>query len=211
MNTDPAAFIPTEPSDFLGPARTIALMLAAKADALLAPGNPAMPVKMLLFGAPGTGKSRLVQMFANRLAWHPTAVEDISGRNVTIDVVRRWQESAHYIPIGGHWVIKTIQELDLCPPASQELLLQFLDEAPKHTAFLGTSNLQLAMLSERFETRLQQFRVEAPSTEEIAEFLSKRWGFPNQRALEISFGSGGNVRAACLDAQSILDVQRIAA
>ncbi len=211
MNTDPASFVPTRPEDFLGPARTIALMLAAKADALLAPGTPAMPVKMLFYGAPGVGKTELVKFFANRLAWHKTAIEDISGRNVTIDVVRRWQESAHYIPIGGHWVIKTVQELDLCPPAAQDLLLQCLDQAPKHTAFLGTSNLQLTMLSERFETRLQQFKVMAPTTDEIASFLRKRWGFTKEEAARIAVGSGGNCRAACLDAQSILDVRRIAA
>jgi len=38
----------------------------------------------------------------------------------------------------------------------------------------------------------------------------RKWGFPKQRALEIAVGSGSNVRAACLDAQSILDVKRAA-
>jgi replication-associated recombination protein RarA len=207
---DPGSYIPVAPSDFIGPARTIALMLEAKAKALLAAKNPAA-VKMLLYGPPGVAKTRLVEMFANRLAWHPTAVESINGRSVTIDTVRRWQESARYIPIGGQFVIKILNELDVCSPVVQDALLTCFDEAPPHTAFLGTSNLQLQMLSERFETRLQQFRVESPSTEEIADFLMKRWGFSKRQALEIAVGSGSNVRAALLDAQSILDVQRIAA
>jgi replication-associated recombination protein RarA len=209
-SNNPAAYVPNSPDDFIGPARTIALMLEAKAKALLSAKNPA-PVKMLLYGSPGVGKSELVKFFANRLAWHPTAIEDTNGRNVTIDVVRRWQESAHYIPIGGQFVIKTVQELDTAPPASQDLLLHYLDAMKPGMVFLGTSNLQLQMLSERFETRLQQFKVNAPSTDEIAKFLTKRWGFPKQRALEIAVGSGSNVRGALLDAQSILDVQRIAA
>jgi replication-associated recombination protein RarA len=209
MNINPAAYTPTCPGDFLGPARTIALMLEAKAESLLAAKNPAA-VKMLLFGQPGIGKTELVKFFANRLAWHPTAVESINGRSVTIDTVRRWQESSRYISM-GRFVIKVINEIDTAPPASQDLLLTVFDEAANHSVFLCTSNLQLVMLSERFETRLQQFKVEPPTTEEIAEFLRKRWGFPKQRAMEIAVGSGGNCRAALLDAQSILDVQRIAA
>jgi DNA polymerase III delta prime subunit len=207
---NPAAYTPTEPSEFIGPARTIALMLEAKADALLAEKNPS-PVKMLLYGPPGVAKTRLVEMFASRLAWHPSAIESINGRSVTIDTVRRWQESARYIPIGGQFVIKILNEIDTAPSASLDLLLTVFDEAPKHSAFLCTSNLHLMSLSERFETRLQQFRVDAPSTEQIAGFLMKRWGFSERQAMEISVGSGGNVRCACLDAQSILDVERIAA
>lgn len=35
MNTEPAAYVPTRPEEFIGEARTIALMLEAKARALL--------------------------------------------------------------------------------------------------------------------------------------------------------------------------------
>ena len=209
MNSDPSAYIPTAPDDFLGPARTVALMLEAKARALLATKCPA-PVKMLLYGVPGCGKTRLVEMFANLLAWHPIAIESTNGRNLTIDVVRRWQEAARYLAIGGQWTIRICNELDTAPPASQDLILTLLDEMPPHTVFLGTSNLQLMCLSERFETRLQQFRVNAPSTEEIAEFLSKHWGFSETQAMEISEGSNRNVRCALLDAQSVLDVKAAA-
>lgn len=208
MNHEPSTFVPLKAEDFIGPARTIALMLERKA--IGAQSNP-FPIKMLFFGSPGTGKTRLVEMFASRLAWHPIAIENTNGRNVTIDVVRRWQEQAHYIPMGGRWVIKMIQELDTTPSAAQDLLLHWLDAMPAYTAFLGTSNLQLMLLHERFETRLQQFKVPAPSTEEIASFLSERWAFSERQAMEIAIGSGGNVRAALLDGQSILDVQRIAA
>ena len=210
MNPDPCDFHPTTPQEFIGESRRIALMLEAKAKALLERKNPA-PVKILLYGAPGTGKTRLVEMFANLLAWHPTAIENTNGRNLTIDVVRRWQESSCYIPLGGRFVIKTVQELDTATPQAQDLLLSFLDDAKPYTVFLGTSNLMLMQLTERFETRMQQFKVTPPTTEEIAALLVKRWGFKKQRAMEIAVGSGNNVRAALLDAQSVLDVSRIAA
>jgi len=63
--------------------------------------------------------------------------------------------------------------------------------------------------SERFETRLQQFRVGSPAAAEIAAFLVSHWRIRKARAMEIAGGANGNVRAACLDAQSVLDVERI--
>ena len=54
------------------------------------------------------------------------------------------------------------------------------------------------------QTRLQQFKVTAPATEEISRLLSK-WKLTKQFLNEIAVGCGGNVRAALLDAQSILD------
>ncbi|MGN6643566.1 MAG: hypothetical protein ACTHKU_11270, partial [Verrucomicrobiota bacterium] len=74
------------------------------------------------------------------------------------------------------------------------------------TAFIGTSNLDLNLLVARFQTRLQQFKVSAPDTDSITGFLTK-WKLPKHIISEIAVGSGGNVRAALLDAQSILDAR----
>jgi len=209
---DPASFIPVEPQDFIGEARQLALMFENKAAALKAlveSGKKAAPVKLLLYGVPGCGKTRLVELFANRLAFHPVAIESINGRNVNIDVVRRWQKSSRYVPM-GKFSIRICNEVDTITPQVQDLLLTVLDEAAPNSVFLATSNLEILMLSERFETRMQQFKLEPPTTEEIAGFLIRKWGFPKQRALEVAVGSAGNVRAACLDAQSLLDVRRAA-
>lgn len=212
MNPSPSNYVPLTSADFIGEARRIALMLEAKAVELLKASTDKQPAnaKMLLFGQPGTGKTRLAEMFANLLAWHPTAIESTNGRNLTIDVVRRWQEAARYLTIGGQWTIKIVNELDTAPPASQDLLLTLIDDMPRYSAFIGTSNLQLNLLSERFETRLQQFKVRAPSTEEIATFLAEKWGLKKKRAMEVAVGSGGNVRCAFLDTQSLLDAIAVA-
>lgn len=211
--TNPAEYIPTHPSDFIGDAALLAKMLEVKSAEFRKAAESKRPtcIKYLFFGPPGTGKSRLALFLAERIAGHSSCIEVVSGRSVNIDLVRSWQESCRYYPMRGLFAVRILNELDLCPPAAQDLLLQFLDEQPWHSAFIGTSNLRVDLLAERFETRLQQFKVGAPSTEQIAAFLSRRWGFRNEMAMRIAVGSGGNVRAACLDAQSILDVERVAA
>lgn len=212
--TSPSDYRPETFKDLIGPSRQIGEILLSKCEALK---ESKSPFKVLLFGVPGVGKSELIKMIAVRLTGLPVdrfgnsfATETMNGKNVSSDTVRRWIEEAHYRPMYPYRV-KCVNEIDQMHEASQVLLLDFLDGMGDSTAFLGTSNLQLMALSERFETRLQQFKVSAPTTEQIAKFLQKNWGFSKAEAMRIAVGSGGNCRAALLDAQSILDVQRIAA
>ena len=51
--------------------------------------------------------------------------------------------------------------------------MTYLDEMPDCTALIGTSNLNLAALCDRFQSRLQQFKIKAPTTEELIAFLRK--------------------------------------
>lgn len=202
--TQPAQYNPARPADFIGPAHKAAKLLTAKSAALLAAGRGT--VKLLLYGPPGVGKTRLAEMFAGQLAGHATQIESCNGRNVDLSLVRRWQESARYLPLHGQFSVKIVNELDTCPPASQDLLLTYLDEMPDNTAFIGTSNLDLRQLVERFQTRLQQVQVKAPETKELTGLLA-RWKLREQIVNQIAVGSGGNVRAALLDAQTVLDAQ----
>jgi hypothetical protein len=93
-----------------------------------------------------------------------------------------------------------------CLPAAQDLLLTYLDHMPPNTAFIGTSNLDLRQFTERFQSRLQQFKVSTPENDDI-EKLIKRWKVAKVNASQIAVGCGGNVRAALLDAQSFLDAE----
>jgi replication-associated recombination protein RarA len=201
----PEQFVPQSPADFIGGANAIAKILQGKAHRLLK-SPTAAPQKMLLYGQPGVGKSRLALMFANELAKHPVQIESTNGRNVSADLIRRWQESERYCQVFGKWSVRVVDELDTCPLASQDLLLTYLDRMPTGTAFVGTSNLDLRQLAERFQSRLQQFKVEAPATEDINRLLS-RWKVSKSHRDQIAVGCGGNVRAALLDTQSIMDAE----
>ena len=50
---------------------------------------------------------------------------------------------------------------------------------PGH-AFLGTTNLDVAGLTERFQTRFQSGRLQPPENEILVAFLARRWAHPSQ-------------------------------
>ena len=62
----------------------MAEVLLRKADRLKA--NPDQPLKLLVSGAPGIGKTSLVNLIARTLASHPAAIEDVNGREVGLPI-----------------------------------------------------------------------------------------------------------------------------
>jgi len=66
-------------------------------------------------------------------------------------------------------------------------------------AFLGTTNLDLTSLTERFQTRFQSVRLQPPESEVLAAFLAQRWSAPSGITRKIAEGAKGNVRAAMAD------------
>lgn len=187
-----------------GPAGQIAAILAAKCARIRK--NPTAPLKTLFYGAPGIGKTHLAWQVAEKLAVTPFDIEHSNGKNVTLDVVRRWIDELPYRSIYGDWQIKIVDELDLCTRDAQDLLLTYLDRLPAGRAFIGTSNLQIDLLAERFQTRLQQFKIEPPTSAEIVALLRAQ-KIPAEVAEQLAFGCGGNVRAALLDAETYQDAQ----
>jgi len=67
-----------------------------------------------------------------------------------------------------------------------------------HT-FLGTTNLDVGRLTERFQTRFQSVRLQPPEIEVLAVFLARQWGAPITITRQIAEGSKGNARAALGD------------
>jgi replication-associated recombination protein RarA len=193
------------PAEFIGQPAQVARLLERKANELRRDKNGR--AKVLLYGEPGIGKTDIAEMFALQLAGHATCIESVNGRNVRIELVRKWQEATRYLPIYGLFRVIIVNELETSGPEAQDLLLTFLDEMPDCTAFIATTNMELKQLTPRLQTRFQQFQIKPPSEKEITGLLS-RWVKP-QTAKEISFGCGFNVRAALLDAQSILDAKKI--
>ncbi len=108
---------------------------------------------------------------------------------------------------GGGKAARIVNELDRCSREAQDLLLTYLDRMPSDRAFLGTSNLQLDLLTERFQTRFQTWKIAAPESDDIAAWLVRRWKTPRKLAEQIAVGSGGCVRAALADLESALDLE----
>jgi hypothetical protein len=74
-----------------------------------------------------------------------------------------------------------------------------LDRMRPGHAFLGTTNLDLTSLTERFQTRFQSVRLQPPENESLAAFLARRWGASITITRQIAEGAKGNVRAARAD------------
>ena len=193
----PTRFVPSCPTDFVGQAAKVAEVLLRKAERLRT--NPDQPLKLLITGAPGIGKTSLVNMIARTLVNHPVAIEDVNGKEVGLELAREWTRSLAYGSIFGSWSVKVVNELDRCSKDAQDMLLTYLDRMKPGHAFLGTTNLDLGSLTERFQTRFQSVRLQPPENEVLAAFLAGRWRVPITITRQIAEGSQGNVRAALAD------------
>ena len=206
-NVPPDQFRPVHPADLIGsPANSATSLLRAAMNLKF---QPSPTWRLLLHGEPGCGKTTIAELIARALAAHPVDIDEINGRNVTIDVVRDWQALAPYASLFGGWKVKLINEADLIPAAAQDLMLSYLDKLPQHTAVLATSNATMATLSQRFATRLGPVKIDSPSDVEIAEFLRRRWKLNKAAANFIAVGSCGNVRDALLRASNYLILGRL--
>lgn len=202
----PMSFRPACAEDLIGQARAVAAAHITKAKRLrdLRSGN----CKLLLYGPPGVGKTTIAELVAAQLTGCVRlGVEDYNGKEVTVDVVRQWMGSLAYGNLFSDWSVKIVNELDRCTRDAQDILLTYLDKLPPGKAFIGTSNLQLDLLTERFQTRFQSVKLAAPGSEEIAAFLMRRWKAPRQVAMQIAVGSGGCVRAALADLETWMDAK----
>ena len=193
----PTCFVPSCPADFVGQAGKVAEVLLRKAERLRA--NPDQPLKLLVSGAPGIGKTSLVNLIARTLAAHTAAIEDVNGREVGLNLAREWTRSIAHSSLFGPWSVKVVNELDCCSKDAQDMLLTYLDRMRPGHAFLGTTNLDVAGLTERFQTRFQSVRLQPPENEALAAFLARRWGAPITITRQIAEGANGNVRAAMAD------------
>src|SRR6202043_2275877 len=168
MNS-PDQFIPRSPADLIGSAARISADLLRLAKKI----SDRESLKLLLFGPPGIGKSTIAGMVAHALVAHSIDAEKISGRNVSTDIVREWQRSACYSSLFGGWKIKLIEAADLIPQVAQDLLLTFLDDLSPRQSVIGTSNLSLETLTERFQTRFRMVHIDPPGQIALPAWLTR--------------------------------------
>lgn len=145
MNWKPAC-----PDDLIGQARRVAKAQVAKARRLASVDPPTASIKLLLYGPPGVGKTSVVEMVSRELTGSPLAVLSFNGREVTVDFVRDWMKNLAYGNLFSRRSVRIVNELDRLPPGR---------------ALLGTSNLQLDLLMERFQTWFQSVTLLPPATE----------------------------------------------
>jgi DNA polymerase III delta prime subunit len=186
----PDDYKPTKPCELIGPARAIARDLLADAEKIS---------RLLLYGPPGVGKSRVAWMMAQKIS-QSFDIEKVNGRNVSVDLVREWQRNGAYGSLFGGFKVKLIEETDLIAQVAQDVMLTYLDDLPQRNCVIGTSNTDLATLTERFQTRFRLVKVNGPDSDLLRRWLITRWRLPKHSASFIALAATGNVRAALLDA-----------
>ena len=158
----PSAYKPIAPADFIGPAQKVADLI----DKLLANALPSgSPLKLLLLGRPGVGKTELANYFMARLCcdrWHTTV---LNGTQVKIEAVEELAASLRYRELFGQYRLIRIEEVDKVPVVAQVRLLTLLDDLPGHAAVLCTSNCSVNDLEERFQSRFLLFDIAPPTGE----------------------------------------------
>lgn len=196
----PSEYKPQTVEDFIGTARRAALML--QKGFALADGAP---LKWMILGKPGIGKSALVDWFLDYIDVPKINIEEFNGTSFKVEQVDSLCESFHYYSMFDSYKVIRIEEVDKVPRVAQVRLLTLLDKMGKNkkrVLFITTSNCQPEELEERFHSRFQVFPLEAPSAKEIAELIDRHWDIDNAR--HIAEFACGNVRQALLDVQTKL-------
>ena len=78
-----------------------------------------MPVKILIYGPPGVGKTSIADMVADELAGTRFAIEEFNGKLVTVDVVKQWMAGLGTCSLFGVYSVRIINELDRCSRDAQ--------------------------------------------------------------------------------------------
>lgn len=162
-------------------------------------------VKLLFAGQPGIGKTEIATRLGESLCGGKWGLEVLLGREVTIYVVKAWrQDFATSSLFGSGFKCIVVNEIDLCQRDALDQMLDLLDQLPAGRGIIGTTNCAIEDLPERFRTRFARHTVRAPETTEIEAWLREEFDLPPAIAAQVASLSGGNVRAAMLDAESYI-------
>ena len=208
------SFIPRRLDDFIGRqiierqsgdtwigARLIAELLAQGVQ--LANANHRSPLKYLLNGRPGLGKSALVAYLQHLLGCHQWTTIKLNGTQCKVEAIEDIARQLAGTSLFGDWRLLWIDEADAIPPVAQVRFLTLLDDLPCGVAIACTSNCKLRDFEERFQTRFQAFELAPPTTEEIVSLL-RRYLPDEPEVVNAATFADGNVRQALLDAKGLV-------
>ena len=159
------------------------------------------PVKLLLSGPPGVGKSEVARALSLKLT-HAVEIDKVNGRDCGVDVIRDWSIRCHGSSLFSPWRVFVIEELDAMSDGARINILSFLDDLPEERAVICTTN-NPEKLPERIRSRFERHEIGAPTEEEIKALLIERKGVSEASAGMLAVTCAGNVRAALLDADAL--------
>jgi DNA polymerase III delta prime subunit len=208
-------FIPKSADDFIGDnvlERQSGILTGARAIALhvekmvrLSKANGQAPIKVLLNGKPGLGKSLIAQYLQQLVGCNQWSTEKYNGTQVKIEVVEEIARKLHYKGLFGEYRMLWIDEADEIPRVAQVRFLTLLDDLPSGVVVVCTSNCQLKDFESRVQTRFQVFELAPPPWEDIEQLILRIAPDISQSdARNIASFACGNVRQALLDAQGVL-------
>lgn len=208
------SFVPRKLDDFIGReiierqsgdtwvgARLIAELLAQGVQ--LANANQRSPLKYLVNGRPGLGKSMLVTYLQLLLGCNKWNTTKLNGTQCKVETIEEISRQLACTCLFGNWRMLWIDEADAIPPVAQVRFLTLLDDLPAGIAIACTSNCRLRDFEERFQTRFQAFEIAPPTTGEIVALL--RSYLPDEpEVVNTASFADGNVRQALLDAKGLV-------
>ncbi|MHB9010326.1 MAG: ATP-binding protein, partial [Limisphaerales bacterium] len=164
----------SQASDFIGDARRHALFI----DKLVKIHNrDGSPMKLLLLGEPGTGKTELTNHLLTSLGVGKYERYKFSGADVGIDIVQEMARSFHLTTrdLFAPWRAIQIEEIDAMSNAAQIRMLALLDDLPRHCVVVGSSNRKVEQFETRFQSRFQVLPFTGVPADEIATLVRSCW------------------------------------
>jgi replication-associated recombination protein RarA len=201
-------YVPKSPLDFIGAnankngwgARAVALHIERIVKQSKAAGNT--PIKLLINGQPGIGKTALALYLQSLLGCDKWSTTKLNGTQLKIDLLEELARNLHYTSLFSAYRLLHIDEADEIPRVAQVRFLSLLDDLPDGVAVVCTSNCKLEHFESRFQSRFQYFGVQPPVPNEIEMMLCDYVDQTNART--IATFACGNVRQALLDAVGVL-------
>jgi len=209
-------FVPTSADDFIGDniierpsgsltgARAIALHIAKMVR--LSQRNGRAPIKLLLNGKPGLGKSLLARYLQHLAGTNDWSRSKYNGTEVKIEALEKIAYDLRKTNWFENYQMVWVDEADEIPRVAQVRFLTLLDDLPPGVIVVCTSNCQLKDFENRFQTRFQVFELAPPPVEDVAQLILRlTTNISPKDARDIANCAAGNVRQALLDAKGVME------